>query len=379
MQLPEYTLDGAARRRAAPTSRPSCSARRRCGGRSTRCGRGSTASSSTRRPPAARRRRRARPAGRRRPARRARRRRRRSRSSSGALGHVRRGAAARPRAERTAADEPTTGTATKPLRRACRCADGRAGAHAGVQPARLAAGADGLRLRDAADLRVDPARRAPARERRPRGAIWKLVLITPCSASCASTTTTSTTSRSSTHGASCSSRLLQASGAASLLLAALYLALPAADASATASSSPRSCFFVVAIVAWRLLFLQRRAVAAPAGARAHRRHRRRARARSRGRSSISTTSPYRVVGFIDDDPAMVGRSVVNPRVIGTPADIDAARARAPTCDRIVVGLSDRRGRLPIEELLAGEAVRACASRMPRRSTSGSPARSSSTT
>jgi sugar transferase (PEP-CTERM system associated) len=60
--------------------------------------------------------------------------------------------------------------------------------------------------------------------------------------------------------------------------------------------------------------------------------------------------PYRIVGFIDDDPAMVGRSIVNPRVIGTPADI-ARLVRSGDVDRIVVGLSDRRGRLPIDELL----------------------------
>jgi sugar transferase (PEP-CTERM system associated) len=60
--------------------------------------------------------------------------------------------------------------------------------------------------------------------------------------------------------------------------------------------------------------------------------------------------PYEIVGFIDDDPAMVGRSIVNPRVIGTPTDI-LRLVRDQRIDRIVVGLSDRRGKLPIDELL----------------------------
>ena len=59
---------------------------------------------------------------------------------------------------------------------------------------------------------------------------------------------------------------------------------------------------------------------------------------------------YRIVGFIDDDPAMIGRSIVNPKVIGTHADI-VRLVREQRVNRIIVGLADRRGRLPIEELL----------------------------
>jgi len=60
--------------------------------------------------------------------------------------------------------------------------------------------------------------------------------------------------------------------------------------------------------------------------------------------------PYTIVGFVDDDPAMLGRSIVNPTVIGTPADI-IRLVREHRVNRIIVGLADRRGRLPIEELL----------------------------
>ena len=59
---------------------------------------------------------------------------------------------------------------------------------------------------------------------------------------------------------------------------------------------------------------------------------------------------YRVVGFIDDDASRIGERIVNPAIIGTPADIDRLIAEHHI-DRIVVGLSDRRGKLPIEELL----------------------------
>ena len=60
--------------------------------------------------------------------------------------------------------------------------------------------------------------------------------------------------------------------------------------------------------------------------------------------------PYQIVGFIDDDPARIGQSVVNPSVVGTPADIEGLVA-SQGINRIVVAVSDRRGRLPIEPLL----------------------------
>jgi len=60
--------------------------------------------------------------------------------------------------------------------------------------------------------------------------------------------------------------------------------------------------------------------------------------------------PYTIVGFIDEDASRIGESVVNPRVVGTPADIDRL-VTTHGIDRIVVGLGDRRGRLPVRELL----------------------------
>jgi len=146
-------------------------------------------------------------------------------------------------------------------------------------------------------------------------------------------------------------RLLQASGAASILLALLYLAVPGLVlGSGTFISS--IVLFVVAIVAWRLFFLHLSRLG-----------------RLQERLLIIGTGPnsrkvarqvleqhdfaYHIVGFIDDDPAMVGRSVVNPRVVGTPAEL-LPIVRRFEVDRIIVGLSDRRGRLPVSELLAAK-------------------------
>ena len=58
----------------------------------------------------------------------------------------------------------------------------------------------------------------------------------------------------------------------------------------------------------------------------------------------------RVSGFVDDNPALVGSSIVNPKVIGVHRDLPALVDQKQV-DRIVVELQDRRGRLPIEELL----------------------------
>jgi sugar transferase (PEP-CTERM system associated) len=58
----------------------------------------------------------------------------------------------------------------------------------------------------------------------------------------------------------------------------------------------------------------------------------------------------KIVGFIDPDPARVGAAVLNPGVIGTVEDIPAI-VRARAVDRVVVSLSDARGKLPMEKLL----------------------------
>jgi sugar transferase (PEP-CTERM system associated) len=143
-------------------------------------------------------------------------------------------------------------------------------------------------------------------------------------------------------------RLLQAVGAASIVLAALYFTMP--DLMIGDGIFVSALFvFVVGILGWRLLFnqltgslkLQERILVVGTGETA----------RKVVRQILDQREfAYRVVGFIDDDPARVGERIVNPGIIGTPADM-AALIDRHQIDRIVVGLSDRRGKLPVEELL----------------------------
>jgi sugar transferase (PEP-CTERM system associated) len=59
---------------------------------------------------------------------------------------------------------------------------------------------------------------------------------------------------------------------------------------------------------------------------------------------------YRVVGFVDTDPEMIGRSLINPRVIGLTSDLDGVVKREHV-DRIIVAMGERRGQFPTEQLL----------------------------
>ncbi|HEX8558567.1 MAG TPA: TIGR03013 family XrtA/PEP-CTERM system glycosyltransferase [Pyrinomonadaceae bacterium] len=74
---------------------------------------------------------------------------------------------------------------------------------------------------------------------------------------------------------------------------------------------------------------------------------------------------FRVVGFVDSDPALVGQSLLNPRVIGLTDDL-AEITRREGVNRIVVALSERRGQFPVRQLLdlslSGDvAIEECAS------------------
>jgi sugar transferase (PEP-CTERM system associated) len=140
-------------------------------------------------------------------------------------------------------------------------------------------------------------------------------------------------------------RLLQAAGAASIIIALLYTLMPSlAIGNGIFVSS--LVIFLIAIIAWRLLFnrlayssqLEERVLIVGGGAIARMVARQIQNQHDFG---------YRVVGFITDD---VGRSVHTPAALGAPEDIPRV-VRDYAVDRIVVGLSDRRGRLPISELL----------------------------
>ena len=142
-------------------------------------------------------------------------------------------------------------------------------------------------------------------------------------------------------------RLLQAAGAASILVALLYLLIPSiAIGNGIFVSS--LVIFLVAIIAWRLLFnriayttqLEERVLIVGTGATA----------RMLARQIRSQHDfGYRVIGFIDDTPAPQ-HGVLDPATVGGAEDIPRIVEQYDV-DRIVIGLSDRRGRLPVSELL----------------------------
>lgn len=57
-----------------------------------------------------------------------------------------------------------------------------------------------------------------------------------------------------------------------------------------------------------------------------------------------------VCGFLGEQAAEVGRRLVNPTVIGTMADLQAS-VRREGVNRIIVALDDRRGKMPVADLL----------------------------
>jgi sugar transferase (PEP-CTERM system associated) len=59
---------------------------------------------------------------------------------------------------------------------------------------------------------------------------------------------------------------------------------------------------------------------------------------------------YRIVGFVDSRPELVGQSLINPRVIGVTDDL-AAIARREGVNRVVVAQAERRGQFPTRQLL----------------------------
>jgi len=59
---------------------------------------------------------------------------------------------------------------------------------------------------------------------------------------------------------------------------------------------------------------------------------------------------YRIVGFVGTDSELLGKSLINPRVIAVTSEL-AEVVRRENIDRIVVAMGERRGQLPTQELL----------------------------
>src|SRR5919112_2680504 len=54
---------------------------------------------------------------------------------------------------------------------------------------------------------------------------------------------------------------------------------------------------------------------------------------------------YRIVGFVDNRPELVGVSIVNPRVVGLTSEMPEI-VRRESVDRIIVAMGERRGQFP---------------------------------
>jgi sugar transferase (PEP-CTERM system associated) len=143
-------------------------------------------------------------------------------------------------------------------------------------------------------------------------------------------------------------RTLRSLGATSLMLAVLYFWLPVLIIG-------RGVFMITAtlvitlVVGWRVSFVWFAKRVGP-----------------RERLLLVGTSPatvslarelyerkdlgIEIVGFVDTDAARVGQPVLNPGVVGVIEDIPAI-VSSRSVDRVVVGLSDARGTLPMDALL----------------------------
>jgi len=144
-------------------------------------------------------------------------------------------------------------------------------------------------------------------------------------------------------------KALQSLGAASLILAALYYLFPDLVLG-------RGVFFIAAafvvliIVGWRLAFEWLAKKARPTE---------RLLLVGTGVAAVGLAVELHerrqelgveIVGFVDADESQVGRSLINPGVIGTIDDIPAIVSRRDV-DRVVVSLADARGKLPMAKLL----------------------------
>ena len=143
--------------------------------------------------------------------------------------------------------------------------------------------------------------------------------------------------------------VMQALGATSFLLAAIYFWFPTLVVG-------RGVFMIAAalvltmVVGWRVTFDWLNGRVAP---------RHRLLLVGTGPASVALARELfdrrvelglEIVGFVDPDPARVGMPVINPGVIGVIDDIPSI-VHSRHVDRVVVGLGDARGKLPMDALL----------------------------
>jgi sugar transferase (PEP-CTERM system associated) len=144
--------------------------------------------------------------------------------------------------------------------------------------------------------------------------------------------------------------LIQALGGASLVLAVLYYWIPQLIIG-RGVFLVASVFVIGLIAGWRLAFewfalkvgpAERLLIVGTGGA---------AVALAQELFDRRQELGVELVGFVDPDPALVGTSLINPGVVGTIDDIPFI-VRQRKVDRVVVSLTDARGKLPMEGLLS---------------------------
>jgi len=59
---------------------------------------------------------------------------------------------------------------------------------------------------------------------------------------------------------------------------------------------------------------------------------------------------YKVLGFLDEKGENIGKSLVNPGIIGAAADV-RRMVEQESADRVVISLAERRGTMPVQQLL----------------------------
>ena len=59
---------------------------------------------------------------------------------------------------------------------------------------------------------------------------------------------------------------------------------------------------------------------------------------------------YKIVGFVGDDPKLVGQSLINPSVLGLTCDLEEIVNRYHV-NRIILAINERRGRMPLNSLV----------------------------
>ncbi len=143
-------------------------------------------------------------------------------------------------------------------------------------------------------------------------------------------------------------RLLQAFGAACLALAVCYYIEP--DVSFGRGIAALAAPLILALtLGWRLLWVQTgRTLGASE----------RMLILGTGATGISLARDVlarpelqlKVVGFLDEKGENIGKSLVNPGIIGAAADVETVVQRE-RIDHVVISLLERRGRMPVRQLL----------------------------